>query len=72
MARGAPGVGTPIYDALVNDFGDPFSRLGPSRARLLRVGDLDPGRPRAPDTSDPSEPSDASDAPQQQGPARWS
>ncbi|TYC73832.1 hypothetical protein [Streptomyces sp. CB01881] len=29
--------GTPIYDSLVAAYGDPFSRQGPTRARLPRV-----------------------------------
>ncbi|WP_431681247.1 hypothetical protein [Kitasatospora sp. KL5] len=28
--------GTPIYDSLVAAYGDPFSRQGPTRARLPR------------------------------------
>ncbi|MFI6447828.1 hypothetical protein [Kitasatospora sp. NPDC050543] len=35
-ANSARDAGTPIYDGLVAAFGDPFSRLGPTRARLAR------------------------------------
>ncbi|MEV8095211.1 hypothetical protein [Kitasatospora sp. NPDC085879] len=33
---GARDAGTPIYDSLVAAYGDPFSRQGPTRARLIR------------------------------------
>lgn len=33
---GTREAGTPIYDSLVAAYGDPFSRQGPTRARLPR------------------------------------
>ncbi|MFJ8043779.1 hypothetical protein ACIRBX_25085 [Kitasatospora sp. NPDC096147] len=30
---------TPIYDQLVAEYGDPHSRLGPTRARLRHLGE---------------------------------
>ncbi|WP_327074451.1 hypothetical protein OG196_31925 [Kitasatospora purpeofusca] len=39
-----PDSGTPIYDSLVVAFGDPFSRLGPTRARMPHTGASGPTR----------------------------